>query len=108
MIITLARLTVSVAYPVIMICMLLTIIKLIQLLDVAIDIINKSSPRRVTAKRAKKIFCHLKNILIVMLFTACLTLAAAIDLRAAGEEIDLMNKTYIIQTVGGGLRHDCI
>jgi phage-related holin len=90
------------------ICFLLAIIKLIQLIDVANDIVNKTAPRKVTSKRAKKIFRSLKNLTVVTLAVACVTLAAAIDLKAAGEEIVLHNEAFTLHNIGGGLYDGCI
>lgn len=78
--------------------------KMFQLVDVALDIVNKSVPRRVTSKRAKKIFKHLKGLLIVLLIAGLVTLTAAIDLRSAGEEVELLHA----YTIGGGLGYGCI
>jgi geranylgeranyl pyrophosphate synthase len=78
--------------------------KTFQLVDVALDIINKSVPRKVTSKRAKKIFKHLRGLLVALMITAIVTLTAAIDLRSAGEEIELIH----LYSIGGGLGNGCI
>ena len=108
MILSLARFIIVIAHPIVSACFLLAIIRLIQLVDVANDIVNKSAPRKVTSKRAKKIFRSLKNITVVVLGVACVTLAAAIDLKAAGEEIILHNEAFTIHNMGGGLYDGCI
>lgn len=84
--------------------MILTIMKMFQLLDVALDIVNKNVPRKITSKRAKKIFKELRGLLIVLLITCIITLTAAIDLRSAGEEVEFIHS----YTIGGGLYHGCI
>lgn len=78
--------------------------KTFQLVDVALDIVNKSVPRKVTSKRAKKIFKNLKGLLVALMITAIVTLTAAIDLRSAGEEIELIH----LYSIGGGLGNGCI
>jgi geranylgeranyl pyrophosphate synthase len=78
--------------------------KTFQLVDVALDIINKSVPKKVTSKRAKKIFKHLRGLLVALMITAIVTLTAAIDLRSAGEEIELIH----LYSIGGGLGNGCI
>lgn len=78
--------------------------KTFQLVDVALDIINKSVPRKVTSKRAKKVFKHLRGLLVALMITAIVTLTAAIDLRSAGEEIELIH----LYSIGGGLGNGCI
>jgi geranylgeranyl pyrophosphate synthase len=78
--------------------------KTFQLVDVALDIVNKSVPRKVTSKRAKKIFKHLRGLLVALMITAIVTLTAAIDLRSAGEEIELIH----LYSIGGGLGNGCI
>lgn len=78
--------------------------KTFQLVDVALDIINKSVPRKVTSKRAKKIFKHLRGLLVALMITAIVTMTAAIDLRSAGEEIELIH----LYSIGGGLGNGCI
>lgn len=108
MILSLARFIIAIAYPIVSVCFLLTIIKLLQLLEVANDIVNKSNPRNVTSKRAKKIFKSLKNITVVALAVVCVSLAAAIDLKAAGEEIILLDEAFIIHNMRGGLYYGCI
>jgi len=80
------------------------IMKTFQLVDVALDIVNKSVPRKVTSKRAKKIFKHLRGLLVALMITAIVTLTAAIDLRSAGEEIELIH----LYSIGGGLGNGCI
>lgn len=104
MILSLARLVIDVAYPITMGCIILIIMKTFQLVDVALDIINKSVPRKVTSKRAKKIFKHLRGLLVALMITAIVTLTAAIDLRSAGEEIELIH----LYSIGGGLGNGCI
>ena len=108
MILTLARYVIAVAYPVTLVCMLLTTLKVFQLLNLAMDIANKSIPKKVSSRRAKRIFKSLKSIVVVMLLMGCVTLAAAIDLRSAGEEVELFNASHLIYYHSGGLGYGYI
>lgn len=74
-----------------------------QLLDVALDIINKNAPIRDTSKRAKKLFKHLKILLIVFLFAGIAILISATN-HGSPEEIEFIH-TY---TIGGGLGYGSI
>ena len=103
MMIWLLKLLIDVAYPVTIACMILILIKIFQLLDVALDIVNKNVPRRVTSKRAEKIFKQLKILLIIFLLAGIATLISAIN-HGSPEEIEFIH-TY---TIGGGLGYGCI
>lgn len=90
MILKFAKIVVELYYPAVLICIFVILIGIIWLLDIAYDISNKNHSKKVNARRAKKCMKLLKSMVVTILLFSVVALAALIDLKAAGEDYEII------------------
>lgn len=90
MILKFAKIVVELYYPAVLICIFVILVGIIWLLDIAYDITYKRHSRKVNANRARRCMKLLKNMVVTILLFSVVALAALIDLKAAGEDYEII------------------